>query len=129
MLENLRLPLDIAGLDPHQAMAPNEALARLSLYELRDKLPDQLSGGQMQRVALARALMTRPKIIFADEPTGQLDTTTGQQVIYALLAALGGTQTALVVATHDPAVAEIMHDCWRMEGGLLEVRERREAVA
>ena len=129
VLENLRLPLDIAGLDPHQTMAPKEVLARLSLYELRDKLPDQLSGGQMQRVALARALMTRPKIIFADEPTGQLDTATGQQAMHALLAALEGTRTALVVATHDPAVAEIMHDCWRMEGGLLEVRERQEAVA
>jgi len=129
VIENVRLPLDIAGLDPGAAMDPDEALVRLSLTDLRDKLPDQLSGGQMQRVALARALVTRPKVLFADEPTGQLDCATGQAVMQALLAALEGRDTALVVATHDPNVAEYMDECWRMDAGRLTTGEIQKAVA
>ena len=129
VIENVRLPLDIAGLDAAGDMDPEEALARLSLSDLRDKLPDQLSGGQMQRVALARALVTRPKVLFADEPTGQLDRATGQAVMQALLAALEGSDTALVIATHDPDVAKLMSECWRMDAGRLTTGEPRRAVA
>ena len=129
VLENVRLPLDITGLAASVAMDPFEALERLSLSELRDKLPDQLSGGQMQRVALARAMVTRPKIIFADEPTGQLDHATGQSVMQALLAAVEGTGTALVVATHDPAVAALMGESWQMASGRLQTPDMTRAVA
>ena len=129
VLENVRLPLDISGLAPPMAMDPAEALERLSLSQLRDKLPDQLSGGQMQRVALARALVTRPKIIFADEPTGQLDHATGQSVMQALLNALEGTGTALVLATHDPGIAALMDENWQMENGRLRPAHTWRAAA
>ena len=129
VLENVRLPLDISGLAASVAMDPGEALERLSLSDLKAKLPDQLSGGQMQRVALARAMVTRPKIIFADEPTGQLDHATGQSVMQALLAALAGTATALVVATHDPAIAALMDENWQMENGCLRPADTMRAVA
>jgi ABC-type lipoprotein export system ATPase subunit len=119
VIENVRLPLDIAGLDSSAAMDPDEALRRLSLTDLSDKLPDQLSGGQMQRVALARALATRPKLLLADEPTGQLDRATAQAVMQALLAALAGGDTALLVATHDRSVAEWMDERWRIDAGQL----------
>lgn len=119
VIENLRLPLEIAGLALGFAMDPDEALKRLSLSDLREKLPDQLSGGQMQRVAIARAMVTRPKILFADEPTGQLDHATGQSVMRALLDALVGTETALVVATHDQSIARLMDECWQMDAGLV----------
>ncbi|HKN30338.1 MAG TPA: ATP-binding cassette domain-containing protein [Roseiarcus sp.] len=129
VIENVRLPLEIAGLDPEEAMTPDEALARFSLTEIAHKLPDQLSGGQMQRVALARALVTRPNVIFADEPTGQLDRATGGAVIEALLAALDGGDCALVVATHDEELAARMDEIWRMRAGRLESGVAKKAVA
>src|SRR5260370_304836 len=128
VIENGRLPLDIAGLDSSEAMDPAEALMRLSLTDLSDKLPDQLSGGQMQRVALARALATRPKLLLADEPTGQLDRATAQAVMQALLAALEGGDTALLVATHDESVADWMDERWRMEAGRLTRGVERPAA-
>ena len=83
----------------------------------------------MQRVALARAMVTRPKIIFADEPTGQLDHATGQSVMQALLNALDGMGTALVLATHDPGIAALMDENWQMENGRLRPADAQRAVA
>lgn len=120
VLENVRLPLDLMDASPAHVMDPQEALARLSLSELADKLPDQLSGGQMQRVAMARALVMRPTLLLADEPTGQLDRETGHRVLEALLASIEGTDTALIIATHDETVAEYMDERWSIEAG--EVR-------
>ncbi|HAO42387.1 MAG TPA: ABC transporter ATP-binding protein [Afipia sp.] len=128
VIENVRLPIQIAAIDPAEAMNPTDALERLSLGELSDKLPDQLSGGQMQRVALARALVMRPAVILADEPTGQLDHKTGQELIDALLAALDGTTTALVVATHDTSVAERLERRWTMNAGRLMIFPSEEAA-
>ena len=129
VLENVRLPLEIAGVDASAAMAPDEALDRLNIADLSAKLPDQLSGGQMQRVALARALTTRPKVLFADEPTGQLDRQTGRAVMDALFAALEDTDTALVIATHDPTIAERLDERWRMRAGdLLDGAGREDAA-
>lgn len=129
VIENVRVPLDITGLRFPDAMHSEEALARLSLSGLREKLPDQLSGGQMQRVALARALVTRPKVVLADEPTGQLDHATGQEVLNALLAAIEGTDTALIIATHDAAIAERMDERWNIDAGHLTTGGPQEAVA
>ena len=128
VIENVRLPIQIAAIDPAEAMNPADALERLSLGELAEKLPDQLSGGQMQRVALARALVMRPAVILADEPTGQLDGKTGQELIDALLAALDGTTTALVVDTHDPSVAERLKRRWTMNAGRLMIYASEEAA-
>ena len=118
--ENVALPLLIAGRSgdaPAQAM---QALANIGIADLADKLPEELSGGQAQRVGLARALVGRPRLVIADEPTGQLDHATAQKVFDALLAALDGTETALIVATHDPDIARRLRSVWRMDHGRLE---------
>jgi putative ABC transport system ATP-binding protein/lipoprotein-releasing system ATP-binding protein len=99
-----------------------DALNRIGLIAIADKLPEELSGGQAQRVAIARALATQPKLILADEPTGQLDHPTAQHLFDVLLASLEDTDIALVVATHDMTVAERMHKIWHMQHGTLEVK-------
>jgi lipoprotein-releasing system ATP-binding protein len=96
-----------------------DALARVGLAELADKLPEELSGGQGQRVAMARAMAVRPQLLLADEPTGQLDRSTGKALIDCLLEWLAGSRSALVIATHDPAVAERMAAVWLMDHGRL----------
>ncbi|MDS0859807.1 ABC transporter ATP-binding protein [Burkholderia pseudomultivorans] len=96
-----------------------DALATFGLEGLAHKMPEELSGGQMQRVAMARAIAGTPRVILADEPTGQLDQSTGQALLDALFAHLGATDIALVIATHDPTVADRMERVWRMEHGRL----------
>jgi ABC-type lipoprotein export system ATPase subunit len=95
-------------------------LEKLDLSTIVDKLPAQLSGGQMQRVAAARALVCQPRLILADEPTGQLDSTTASNLIQVLLDSATNSGAALIVATHDRAVADRMQTQWRMEHGRLE---------
>lgn len=121
VLENVELPLllDHASAAKAQAAAM-EALTRMELDHLADKLPEELSGGQAQRVALARALAYRPPLILADEPTGQLDRPTAQHLFDVLLAALKGSDTALVIATHDLGVAERLATRWPIERGVLK---------
>ncbi|MCU1524967.1 MAG: transporter ATP-binding protein, partial [Microbacteriaceae bacterium] len=96
-----------------------EALDDLELGWMAAKLPDELSGGQAQRVAIARVLATRPRLIIADEPTGQLDRETGRHVIDVLLHAADRLGAALVISTHDPEVAERLPERWRMDDGRL----------
>lgn len=121
-VENVELPLLLGGAGEKEArVAALGALERIELAEIADKLPEELSGGQAQRVAVARALAYRPKVIFADEPTGQLDHTTAEHLLAVWLAALDGADTALVVATHDLAVAGSMRSVWHMQHGNLEV--------
>lgn len=118
-LENIALPLILLGQDT--AEAEREArvwLDRLALSALADQLPDELSGGQAQRVAVARALVTHPKLVLADEPTGQLDSVTAQHLMDALLCALDA-DAALVMATHDSGVAQRLSDIWHMQDGRL----------
>lgn len=121
VVENVELPLLLGHAEAGAARAAaTEMLARLGLAELADKLPEELSGGQAQRVAMARALAARPLLVLADEPTGQLDHPTAAHLFDVLLAALAGTPTALVVATHDLAVAERLQRVWRLRHGTLD---------
>jgi putative ABC transport system ATP-binding protein len=109
-VENAALPLMLGGVPRRRAV---EAAARwfgpLGLAGLEHRRPGQLSGGQEQRVAIARALVTEPEVVFADEPTGALDSTTGLQVVDLLTGLVARTGAALVVVTHDPEVAARCH--------------------
>ena len=98
-----------------------ELLERLGLGELGDRLPEDVSGGESQRVAIARALVGGPELLLADEPTGQLDTVTAALALDTLLAAAAEAQAALVVATHDPTVADRLDERWTMSDGALRV--------
>jgi putative ABC transport system ATP-binding protein/lipoprotein-releasing system ATP-binding protein len=118
VLENVGLPLVLAGeSDAASRVKARAALDRLGLGDLADKLPEEISGGQSQRVAVARALAGEPRLILADEPTGQLDHTSGAKVVEVLLAACEHAGAALVVATHDPAVADRMGERWEIQSG------------
>ena len=127
--ENVALPLLIGQVKQDIDAAVSAALATFDLTDLADKLPEELSGGQMQRVALARAITGNPSLILADEPTGQLDQPTGRAVLDALLAHLDGTDTALVISTHDPVVARRMDAIWQMEYGTLAATHKNGSTA
>jgi putative ABC transport system ATP-binding protein len=104
--ENVEVPLLLDGVEPDaRAQRVAEALEQVDLADEAPKLPDQLSGGQQQRVAIARALVTEPAVVLADEPTGNLDSATGQAVTRLLVAAARDRGAAVVLVTHDPAVA------------------------
>ncbi len=123
VVENVELPMLLAGEDLSRARASAMgALETLKLEALADKLPEELSGGQAQRVAVARALSSRPKLLLADEPTGQLDRTTAGHLISCLLDALTSTGAALIVATHDLAIARRMKTQWHLRHGRLEIK-------
>lgn len=118
--ENTALPLVLAGMpDARARAAAVEALALVDAAELADRLPEEISGGQAQRVAAARVLAQAPRLILADEPTGRLDHTTGGHVLDALLTAAGRTGAALVVTTHDPAIAARLTTRLTMRDGRL----------
>jgi putative ABC transport system ATP-binding protein/lipoprotein-releasing system ATP-binding protein len=120
-LENAALPLVLGGMEGREAeIRAMEALERLGLEKVAQQLPEELSGGQAQRVAVARALAGSPRLILADEPTGQLDSETARHLIDTLLGALENTETALVVATHDLGVARRMDLVWQMRRGVLD---------
>ncbi len=122
VIENVEVPLVLGRVGAAKArQAALAALGRLGLAGLADRLPEELSGGQAQRVAAARALAGEPRLILADEPTSQLDHGTAAQVLDLLLDSLEGTETALVVATHDPEIAGRLRVLWRLEHGRLEV--------
>ena len=103
-LENVMLPLELAG-DKHAKYAASELLNRVGLGERLTHTPQKLSGGEQQRVALARAFVTQPKILFADEPTGNLDSKTGQHIIELLFELNQEQKTTLVLVTHDIGLA------------------------
>ncbi len=104
--DNVLLPAQLGGASRRQARGrAEELLARMGIAEHRDAYPARLSGGQRQRVAIARALVNSPELLLADEPTGALDTATGQEIGRLLRELNAGGQT-LVLVTHDPALAD-----------------------
>lgn len=119
-LENVMLPLELAARSEARRTA-REALERVGLGARTSHYPRQLSGGEQQRVALARAFVTEPAVLFADEPTGNLDTTTGGRVGELLFEMNARSRTTLVLVTHDHALAARCGRVLRMEaGGLVE---------
>lgn len=120
VLENVALPLLLSGATQAEAeVSAGAALERLGLAGLAAKLPEELSGGQAQRVAVARVLAGRPRLILADEPTGQLDHAAAAVVIDALVDIATDLGAGLVVSTHDPLVAARLGAQWRMDDGRL----------
>lgn len=103
-LENVMLPLQLAGREDARSQA-EAALSRVGLEQRLSHYPKQLSGGEQQRVAIARAFAPRPAILFADEPTGNLDADTGQQIIDLLFSLNEEAGTTLILVTHDNALA------------------------
>ncbi len=103
-LENVMLPLELIGDKQAQSLA-TQLLDRVGLSHRLKHIPNQLSGGEQQRVALARAFVTHPKILFADEPTGNLDSSTGEHIIDLLFELNKENQTTLVLVTHDQRLA------------------------
>ena len=103
-LENITLPMQLAGQRPDRAWL-DAVIARLGLRERLGHRPHELSGGQQQRVAIARALLPRPDVVFADEPTGNLDSRAGAEVLGLLRSSVKETGQTVVVVTHDPTAA------------------------
>ncbi|HEY6003538.1 MAG TPA: ABC transporter ATP-binding protein [Anaeromyxobacter sp.] len=124
-LENVELPLVYAGLSNAERHArAAEALERVGLGDRTHHHPSQLSGGQQQRVAIARALVNRPRVLLADEPTGNLDSRTSEEVM-ALLQELGRAGITVVLVTHEPDIAEHASRVIVMRDGKIRSDERR----
>ncbi|CAN5581027.1 ABC transporter ATP-binding protein [soil metagenome] len=115
-LENVTVPMELRG-DRTARMHGLELLRSVGLAERVDHFPAQLSGGEQQRVALARAFINRPKILFADEPTGNLDAETSSGIIEIMLELNRSAGTALVMVTHDPDVATLTERTIRLRSG------------
>ncbi|MEM7141217.1 MAG: ABC transporter ATP-binding protein [Actinomycetota bacterium] len=103
-MENITLPMDLAGLTPDQGWL-DEVIETVGLANRTSHRPNELSGGQQQRVAVSRALASRPEIIFADEPTGNLDSTTGNEILDFMKKAVDDLRQTIVMVTHDPVAA------------------------
>lgn len=127
-LENVLLPLELAP-RPDSERHARDWLTRVGLGERLTHLPKQLSGGEQQRVALARAFVTDPELVFADEPTGNLDRATGGRIIDLLFALNREAGTTLVLVTHDHALARRCDRCLRLDAGHLEALSLDEVEA
>ena len=116
VVENVELPLSLAG---HANPRPRalESIASVGLADLADRMPHQLSGGQMQRVAIARALVHSPRILLADEPTGNLDTATGNSILEELQRICTEHRTTILMATHSAESASFVDTVVRMRYG------------
>ncbi|MDA8092731.1 MAG: ATP-binding cassette domain-containing protein [Betaproteobacteria bacterium] len=126
-LENIMLPLELAGVRGARARAL-EIMARVGLKERARHYPSQLSGGEQQRVAIARAFVARPRLLFADEPTGNLDTATGARIIDLLFALNREQGTTLVLVTHDESLAaRCAHRLQLHEGALQALPQPEDA--
>jgi len=124
-LENVELPLVYTGLRKRERKArAAEMLERVGLAERMDHRPNELSGGQRQRVAIARALATRPALLLADEPTGALDTRTGEEIMQ-LFAELHAAGQTVMLVTHEPDIAAHAERVLLLRDGVIESDERR----
>jgi putative ABC transport system ATP-binding protein len=123
--ENVVLPLSIAGEKPDRVWL-DSLLKQMGLFDRRDHRPSELSGGQQQRVAIARALITRPTILFADEPTGNLDSKTGGEILELMRASTDSYGQTTVMVTHEARAASIADRILFLEDGLI-VKELRGA--
>jgi len=123
-LENIELPLLLAGKENARATA-RERLAWVELEGLGERYPHQLSGGQMQRVAIARALVHSASVLLADEPTGNLDTVTGNAILELLRRLTREQKTATLMATHSPEAAALADTLVRLRDGKIEESTRR----
>jgi putative ABC transport system ATP-binding protein len=117
-IENVMLPLELAG-RANAREAAAEVLSQVNLSPRRQHYPRQLSGGEQQRVAIARAFVTRPAVLFADEPTGNLDAVTGERIIELLFELNRAVKTTLILVTHDQAIAKRCDRIIRIEAGRL----------
>jgi putative ABC transport system ATP-binding protein len=125
-LENVAVPLELAGNKEAFAVA-GEELSAVGLAQRLDHYPAQLSGGEQQRVAIARAVAPRPAILFADEPTGNLDAVTGAAIVDLLFARKAAAHATLVIITHDPALADRCGRIVEMRDGRI-VAERSQLI-
>lgn len=129
VLENVLLPLEPAGLlNPGHDDLARELLEQVGLSDRAASFPDRLSGGEQQRVAVARALVHRPKLVLADEPTGNLDAETGRQVLGLFQRLLRESGTTLLLVTHSAEVAALADRVLSIEKGLLVEAGRRAGV-
>ena len=126
--ENIVLPLSIAGEKPDPEFF-EDLLQRVGLTDRRKHRPSELSGGQQQRVAIARALVSKPTVVFADEPTGNLDSTTGQEILELLRSSAQDLGQTMVMVTHDAHAAEIADRVlFLADGRIVEELPRSPAV-
>jgi putative ABC transport system ATP-binding protein len=125
--ENVLLPLSIAGETPDRAWL-DELLTKMGLDKRRDHRPSELSGGEQQRVAIARSLVSRPTILFADEPTGNLDSKTGGEILDLIRDSVDSYGQTTVMVTHEPRAASTADRILFLSDGLI-VKELREGTA
>ena len=117
-LENVMLPMELVG-EGSPRTAATDILQRVGLGKRLHHYPNQLSGGEQQRCAIARAFASNPKMLFADEPTGNLDQTTGARIVELLFALNSERATTLILVTHDRAISEHCHRLVELEAGRL----------
>jgi len=119
--ENIELPMDIANVDRRKSRERTDQLLKMvGLLDRADHRPDELSGGEQQRVAIARALANQPSLILADEPTGDLDTKTGKEIISELKSLCKKEGVTIIIVTHDPVAAELADRIIYMRDGRIK---------
>lgn len=129
VFENIEFPLQLQGVAVDERVErANKLVNQVDLEHRAHAFPDELSGGEMQRVAIARALVHRPKLLLADEPTGNLDVRTGEEILNTLEALADEYQTALVLVTHSPAATRICQRIEHFRDGVLTPADSREAA-
>ena len=126
--ENITLPLDLAGTKPDKAWV-DEIVGKIGLADRRTHRPSELSGGQQQRVAIARALISRPTVLFADEPTGNLDSKTGGEILTLLRDSVDSYGQTTLMVTHEPRAAAMADRVLFLADGLIVKDLGRTTVA